>query len=77
MSQTIPAIYDAGVFKPLVPVQLAEGTRVEIDVRMPAPTAAYSAERLRQFVADMEALPDVSPNDGFSNRDHDLLIYGF
>ena len=32
MSQSIPAIFDAGVFRPLEPVQLADGTRVEVRV---------------------------------------------
>ncbi len=27
---SIPAIYDAGVFRPLEPVNLAEGTRAEV-----------------------------------------------
>jgi hypothetical protein len=30
-----------------------------------------------KFIEDMEAIPDESPNDGFSNRDHDRVIYGF
>jgi predicted DNA-binding antitoxin AbrB/MazE fold protein len=29
----IPAVFDAGVFRPLVPVELPEGTRVEVQVR--------------------------------------------
>jgi Protein of unknown function DUF104 len=30
MGQTIPAIYDSGVFRPLQPVDLAEGTRADV-----------------------------------------------
>jgi hypothetical protein len=30
MGQTIPAVYDSGVFRPLKPVDLAEGTRAEV-----------------------------------------------
>ena len=30
MSETIPAVYDSGVFRPLKPVDLAEGTRAEV-----------------------------------------------
>lgn len=32
MSQFIAAIFDAGVFRPLEPVQLADGTRVQVQV---------------------------------------------
>ncbi|MCI0335215.1 MAG: antitoxin family protein [Planctomycetes bacterium] len=32
MSRTIPAIFNAGVFRPLLPVDLAEGTQVEVQV---------------------------------------------
>jgi predicted DNA-binding antitoxin AbrB/MazE fold protein len=30
MNRRIPAIFDAGVFRPLQPVDLAEGTQVEV-----------------------------------------------
>lgn len=32
MSHTIPAIFEAGVFRPLEPVQLADGTQVEVQL---------------------------------------------
>lgn len=32
MNPTIPAIYDAGVFRPLTPVDLPDGTQVEVQV---------------------------------------------
>jgi predicted DNA-binding antitoxin AbrB/MazE fold protein len=32
MSHTIPAVFDDGVFRPLEPVDLAKGTRVEVQV---------------------------------------------
>lgn len=32
MNRSIPAIFDAGVFRPLKPVELAEGTQVEVQV---------------------------------------------
>jgi hypothetical protein len=39
MSQIIPAIYDSGVFRPLQPVDLAEGTRAEV-IPTPSPLDA-------------------------------------
>jgi hypothetical protein len=37
---SIPAIYDAGVFRPLEPVNLAEGTRAEVIPLSPAGTSS-------------------------------------
>lgn len=41
MSQIIPAIYDSGVFRPLQPVDLAEGKRAEV-IPTPSPLDANS-----------------------------------
>lgn len=88
-NRPIQAVIDAGVFRPLKPVELAEGTRVE--VRAPAVTATPAAtpadelspeELARQraaielMLADIEGLPVEEPDDGFSCRDHDRLLYG-
>lgn len=83
MSHTIPAIYDAGVFRPLEPVELAEGTQVRVEVPAESPSAEMSPEELAahqaaiaDFLARMEALPEEGPDDGFSGRDHDKILYG-
>ena len=83
MSQTIPAVFDAGVFRPLQPVELAEGTQVEVQVPAPAPLAELPPEELarqqiaiNKFLAKMESLPAEGPDDGFSGRDHDQTLYG-
>ncbi len=86
MSRTIAAIFDAGVFRPLEPVNLAEGTQVEVQVSKTAlnqSVAELSPEELArqqagiaEFLARMEALPDEGPDDGFSGRDHDKILYG-
>ncbi len=39
---SIPAIYDAGVFRPLEPVNLAEGTRAEV---IPLPSNGAAPEQ--------------------------------
>ncbi len=83
MSQTVPAIYDAGVFRPLEPIELADGTRVEVQVPTPAsPTELPPEELSRQqaaiaeMLAEIERLPIEGPDDGFSGRDHDKVLYG-
>jgi predicted DNA-binding antitoxin AbrB/MazE fold protein len=80
MTRAIHAIFDAGVFRPLEPVDLAEGTPVV--VQLETSTAASSdveAETQMSWQAyldRMESLPDDSPRDGFTNRDHDRFLYG-
>ena len=37
MNTTIEAVYENGVFKPLQPVQLEEGQRVQVTFPMPPP----------------------------------------
>jgi predicted DNA-binding antitoxin AbrB/MazE fold protein len=81
MSRTIPAIFDAGVFRPLEPVELAQGTQVELQLSLAEPTITSDNDALDtnswlEYVNRMESLPDNSPKDGFSNRDHDRIIYG-
>ncbi len=81
MIHTIDAIYDHGVFRPVVPLSLPEGTRVQLHVeeengteqstKMPAegelPTLL---ERLKDFVGTVDNLPP----DASVNLDH--YLYG-
>jgi predicted DNA-binding antitoxin AbrB/MazE fold protein len=83
MGHSIPAIFAAGVFRPLAPVDLAEGTQVKVQLPATALASEMSPEELarqqaaiEEFIAKMEALPDEGPDDGFSGRDHDKILYG-
>jgi len=85
MNESIPAIYTAGVFRPLKPVELAEGTQVEIRFSKSGNGlhAELTPEELKErsaaiaeFMKRMAALPDEGPNEGFSGRDHDKILYG-
>jgi len=85
MSSTITAIFDAGVFRPLEPVDLAEGTRVQIQVPKKVEGAsdelspdelARQQAAIADFLAEMESLPAEGPDDGFCGRDHDKILYG-
>ena len=86
MDQSIQAIYEHGVFRPLSPVVLNEQEVVSITIGPPAEAAppmtedSELAERQREallrFIEKMKSLPDRSPKDGLSNRDHDQILYG-
>jgi len=51
MSQTIEAIYENGVFKPLSPVNLPEGARVRVEVGA-APSDLADRVRAQLLIAD-------------------------
>ncbi|MCC7475420.1 MAG: antitoxin family protein [Pirellulales bacterium] len=86
MDQSIQAIYAQGVLRPLTPLDLAEGEVVTFVIEWPCkknrldspPTSAGDMQRevLMRFIAKMESVSDLFPNDGLTNRDHDRLIYG-
>jgi predicted DNA-binding antitoxin AbrB/MazE fold protein len=85
MNHSIPAVFADGVFRPLAPVDLAEGTQVEVQVPQTtqALTTEFSPEQLEcqqkaiaELIAMIEALPPEGPDDGFSGRDHDKVLYG-
>lgn len=120
MSHTIPAIFDAGVFRPLEPVDLAEGTQVLVQLESSTPGISDEVDEetrqawrdyldrmkslpersstsrpaeatkdemspaelsrqqaaIEEMLAEIESLPIEEPDDGFSGRDHDKILYG-
>jgi len=77
MTTTAAAIYENGVLRPLSPLPLAEGARVEVTVTdhaasPPTEVAGDAADLLRAVAA----LPMESSEAGFSGRDHDRVLYG-
>jgi predicted DNA-binding antitoxin AbrB/MazE fold protein len=76
------AIYEAGVLRPLTPLELEEHQVVSLVVSTttedvsPEAKAARQRDILMAYVAKVESRPDDSPQDGYTNRDHDRLIYG-
>jgi predicted DNA-binding antitoxin AbrB/MazE fold protein len=85
MNESIPAVFVEGVFRPLGPVDLAEGT--EVAIPLPRAGSKVSGEltpeqlakqraAIEALIAEIEALPPEGPDDGFSGRDHDKILYG-
>jgi predicted DNA-binding antitoxin AbrB/MazE fold protein len=75
------AIYEGGVLRPLVPLNLTEREVVTLSISttedaLPRAEVEKQRDILSAFVTKMESLPDRTPQDGLSNRDHDKLIYG-
>jgi len=76
------AIYERGVLRPLTPLALEEHQVVSLVVSTLPEDASMEGKAARQrevlmaYVAKVESRPDDTPQNGFSNRDHDRLIYG-
>ena len=58
---------------PVGPVEITVRTLVASD---PAMEAERQHENLERLQKELAALPVMNPADGFSNRDHDDLLYG-
>ena len=86
MPQSFQAIYERGVLRPLEPIGLRDDEVVSLAIVQPqvasieTPPDRQQARRQRDvlmaFVARMESYEDNGPQDGYTNRDHDRLIYG-
>jgi predicted DNA-binding antitoxin AbrB/MazE fold protein len=85
MNSPFPAIYENGVLKPLQPVDLKEPEVVSPAIVGESSQPASESNEVvrRQRVAwdtmleETSALPPEGPADEFSNRDHDLVLYGW
>jgi predicted DNA-binding antitoxin AbrB/MazE fold protein len=61
MIRKIEAVYEGGVFKPLVPVELPEGQRVQVTVPLPplGPATPKEVEEMMRLAASVfEGLSD-------------------
>ena len=71
MSHTIPAVYENGLIRPLEEVVLKEGEEVSVIIG----NNDVSAEKARDILASIAALPLENPGDRFSGADHDTVLY--
>jgi predicted DNA-binding antitoxin AbrB/MazE fold protein len=80
----IQAIYENGVLRPLQPLDLKKSERVSlrivqessVSIEGEVEMSADQRQAINRLLDKMEQMPQVSPNDGCSNRDHDRVIYG-
>ncbi len=66
------AIYEQGVLRPLQPLELDEGTRVEITVVPFAPAGKQPYE----ILSAIAALPLEVVREERAGREHDRCLYG-
>ena len=70
----IEAVYEHGVLRPTRPIDLAEGTRVEIIVIPESSTQGPARSTPAQVAARIAAMPVQSSPEGFSGEDHDAIL---
>jgi predicted DNA-binding antitoxin AbrB/MazE fold protein len=79
MTQRITAIVEQGRLRPAVPLDLPEGTEVQVTIESAGPAGETKPQRtpesVRAAVARIAALP-MEPGPEFSGRDHDRILYG-
>ena len=66
------AIYEQGVLKPIQPLELAEGTRVEITIVTPTQARRTPYE----ILSTIAALPLEVTREEHGGREHDSFLYG-
>jgi predicted DNA-binding antitoxin AbrB/MazE fold protein len=73
MTKQIEAVYENGVLRPVHPIDIPEGERLQLIVitRQDASQNGNAAASL----AEIAALPIEGDSDAFSGRDHDTLLY--
>ena len=83
MTMTIDAVYEAGVFRPLKPMELPEGEQVKLTVNVEAAQFFQRTElsekemqaRL-EIIHAIAAMPIETGGQEFAGTDHDKILYG-
>jgi predicted DNA-binding antitoxin AbrB/MazE fold protein len=73
MTKEIEAIYEHGIIRPVKPLELPEGSRLDVIVMMhEKPRTNGNAASI---LAEIAALPLEGASDTFSGREHDSILY--
>jgi predicted DNA-binding antitoxin AbrB/MazE fold protein len=73
MTKEIEAIYERGIIRPVEPLELPEGTRLDvIIVTHEKPRRNGNAA---DILAEIAALPLEGKSEPFSGREHDSILY--
>ena len=73
MTKEIQAVYEGGMIRPLQPLELPEGARLDVIVitHEQSKTNGNTVEML----AEIAALPLEGSSDAFAGREHDSILY--
>lgn len=73
MTKEIEAVYEHGVIRPLQPLELPEGARLDVIVITHEQTETNG--NVAEALAEIAALPLEGASDTFTGRDHDSVLY--
>ncbi|MBN1396107.1 MAG: antitoxin family protein [Pirellulales bacterium] len=73
MTTTVEAIYEQGILRPLTPLDLPEGQRVQVLLATDRPAGG---QRSADILAEIASLPLEAPVDPHTSRNHDQVLYG-
>jgi predicted DNA-binding antitoxin AbrB/MazE fold protein len=73
MAKRIEVIYEHGALNPVEPIALPEGARLEIILLSPAKHERGMTPV--EILGEIALLPEQVPEDAFSGRDHDQILY--
>jgi predicted DNA-binding antitoxin AbrB/MazE fold protein len=74
MTKQIEAVYEHGVLRPLEPIQLPEGTHLDVIV-ITRDKQQVAAQSSAVILSEIAALPLEGTADQFSGKDHDSILY--
>jgi len=73
MTKEIEAVYEQGMIRPLQPLELPEGARLDlIVITHEQPETNGKAAKI---LAEIAALPLEGSSDNFAGREHDSILY--
>ena len=73
MTKEIEAIYEQGMIRPLQPLELPEGARLDLIVITHEQTETNG--KAAKILAEIAALPLEGSSDTFAGREHDSILY--
>jgi predicted DNA-binding antitoxin AbrB/MazE fold protein len=73
MTKEIEAVYEQGLIRPLQPLELPEGARLDLIV-ITNEEDKHNGTAAR-ILAEIAALPLEGSSDDFAGRDHDSILY--
>ena len=73
MTKEIKAVYEQGVIRPLQPLELPDGARLDLIVITHEEPKVNG--NTAEILAEIAALPLEGPCDTFAGREHDSSLY--
>ena len=73
MTKEIEEVYEQGMIRPLQPLELPEGARLDLIVITHEQTETNG--KAAKILAEIAALPLEGSSDTFAGREHDSILY--